>query len=199
MKSEFFELLIATNNQHKLEEIRKMLPNYIRIKSLSDVNFSKELPETSGTIPGNALQKARFVWNETKINCLSDDSGLCVTSLNGEPGVDSAIYAGLPRNDSANNSLLLKKLEGKSDRRAEFVTVMSLIINGQELIFEGKIEGTISKEPLGNSGFGYDPLFIPNGYSLTFAQMGETEKNNISHRKNALNKVLAFLKVFNNQ
>jgi len=187
------ELLIASNNQHKVTEIRKMTPPGFIFYTLDDKNFTLELPETSGTISGNALQKARFVWNNTKLNCLSDDSGLCVTALDGKPGVDSAFYAGLPRNDNANIALLLKKLEGKSERKAEFLTVMALIINGQELIFEGRVEGTISDKPMGNSGFGYDPIFIPKGYDLTFAQMGEEEKNKISHRKNALNKVIAFL------
>ncbi len=192
-----FDLLLATANQHKIAEMKTMIPDFIKIKSLSDIEYLEELPETSGTIPGNATEKAREVWKITGMNCLSDDSGLCVAALNGEPGVDSAFYAGLPRNDQSNYNLLLKKMDGRSDRRAHFLTVMALIIDGKEFLFEGRVEGTITEKPIGNSGFGYDTVFVPNGYDITFAQMSEKEKNAISHRKNALAKVIAFLKVYN--
>lgn len=197
MANQVFHLVIASNNHNKVSEIREMAPIGFVFHSLMDKNITQELPETSGTIPGNATEKAREVWKITGMNCLSDDSGLCVAALNGEPGVDSAFYAGLPRNDQSNYNLLLKKIDGRSDRRAHFLTVMALIIDGKEFLFEGRVEGTISEKPIGNSGFGYDPVFVPNGYDITFAQMSEKEKNAISHRKNALAKVIAFLKVYN--
>ena len=189
-------MIIATNNQHKLNEIRKMLPLSFTLITLSDAGIAFELPETSGTIEGNALQKARAVYLETNQNTLADDSGLLVEYLDNQPGVDSAMYAGLPRDDRRNVDKLLRELEGIDNRKASFITVLALILDGKEFLFEGRVNGHITQASSGSSGFGYDPVFMPDGYNCTFAEMSEEEKNNISHRANAVRKLQTF---FENQ
>jgi XTP/dITP diphosphohydrolase len=179
-------LVLATNNPHKVKEIRDILPESFNFLTLSEAGISSQLPETTGTIPGNALQKARTVWELTGLNCLADDSGLLVDALEGQPGVDSAHFAGLPPNPEANNAKLLNLMKGHENRKAAFVSVLALILYGEEMLFEGRINGTIAKRLRGNEGFGYDPLFIPDGFKLTFAQMKPQEKNLISHRARAL-------------
>lgn len=191
-----FELVLATNNIHKLTEIRKTLPLSFSLLTLKDVGVLEELPETTSTIHGNAIQKARFTFQATGKNCLADDSGLLVEVLDNQPGVDSAFYAGLPRNDQKNIEKLLFELKGKSNRNARFVTVLALILNGKEYVFEGEVIGKIAESESGKAGFGYDPVFIPNGYQQTFAEMEPDQKNKISHRSNALKKLVDFLANF---
>ncbi|MEP7263844.1 MAG: RdgB/HAM1 family non-canonical purine NTP pyrophosphatase [Bacteroidota bacterium] len=187
------QLLFASSNVNKLIEIRNIIPSGYTLLSLSDMNFTNELEETGETLEENALQKARFVSGTFSLNCFSDDSGLEVTALNNEPGVHSAYYAGLPRNDRQNMELLLKKLDGQSNRNARFRTVIALVLDGKEYIFEGKLEGTIATEMKGDAGFGYDPLFIPEGYQFTLAEGGMELKNKISHRKKAISQLVLFL------
>ena len=186
------ELCFATNNQHKLDEVSARLGGAFQLKTLSDIGCSDELPETSGTIPGNSRQKAAYVWTHFGVSCFADDSGLEVDALNGEPGVDSAFYSG-SRNAAANMSKLLANLEGNTNRRARFITVFTLLLHGVEHQFEGTVDGQILLEPRGTGGFGYDPLFQPDGYDRTFAEMGMDEKNTISHRSQALTKMVAYL------
>ncbi len=187
------QLLFASSNVNKLGEIREMLPNGYDLISLSDKNFKEELEETGETLEENALQKARFIYKKFKINCFSDDSGLEVVALDNEPGVNSAFYAGLPRSDKDNMKLLLNKMKNESDRTACFKTIIALIFNGKEYLFEGVLDGQIGLEIAGSGGFGYDPVFIPDGYSITLAEGGMELKNRISHRKKALNKLVLFL------
>lgn len=189
------EVLFATNNRHKIEEVRSILGPDFRIPGLSDINFTEELPETRDTLEGNAEQKARYIFDKFGIACFADDSGLEVESLNGEPGVRSARYAGPHGNSDENINLLLKNLEDVADRSARFRTVIALVDkNGDIRLFEGVIRGTILTGRRGTSGFGYDPLFVPEGYALTFAEMSPTMKNSISHRALALNKLVTHLK-----
>lgn len=185
-------MIIATNNQHKLNEIRKMLPLSFTLETLKDAGLNFELPETSGTIEGNALQKARTVYHHTGKTTLADDSGLLVEALDNQPGVDSAIYAGLPRDDRRNVDKLLSELSGIDNRRAAFITVLALIMDGQEYLFEGRVNGRITESLSGAGGFGYDPVFVPDGHSITFAEMSDDEKNAISHRANAVRKLQEF-------
>ena len=187
------ELCFATNNQHKLEEVSAWLGDAFQLKTLRDIGCANELPETSGTIPGNSRQKADYVWTHFGISCFADDSGLEVDALNGEPGVDSAFYSG-SRNFAANVQKLLTNLNGATNRTARFITVFTLLLHGVEHQFEGSIEGQIVLEPRGVGGFGYDPVFQPNGYDRTFAEMSLAEKNTISHRAQALTKMVAYLK-----
>lgn len=187
-------LIFATNNAHKLHEAKAALGDSIKILSLADVNFTGEPEETERTIEGNALLKARYLYEQTGQNCFADDTGLEVDALNGEPGVDTAYYAGLPRDDKRNVALLLKNLEGNTNRNARFKTVIALIIDGKEMLFEGTVNGTIAYTQTGENGFGYDPVFIPEGLSTTFAQMELTEKNKYSHRARALAKMVEYLK-----
>lgn len=188
------EICFATNNKHKLEEVRSILGPDFRILSLSDLPFDEELPETKDTFQENSLQKAEYLFNRFKMPCFADDSGLEVGSLNGEPGVFSARYAGNHKNDEDNIELLLKNLKGKSDRKAQFRTVITFIDQqGEHHFFEGVVKGTIINDKKGTSGFGYDPVFIPEGYAKTFAQMGPLEKNAISHRSIAVKKLAKFL------
>lgn len=186
------KLLLATNNAKKVEEIRKLLPLGFELLTLKDIGFSEEIPETTNTIVGNSQQKALFVYERTGINCLSDDSGLEINALDGRPGVDSAHYAGMPPDNNKNIDLVLNEMNGLPDRAARFVTIMTLIFDGHEYQFEGEINGTIATNPLGSNGFGYDPVFIPEGYETTFAQMEAVDKNQISHRAKALEKLKAF-------
>ena len=171
------ELVFATNNAHKLHEAHTALGDSIKILSLNDINFVGEPEETERTIEGNALLKARYLYAQTGRNCFADDTGLEVEVLGGEPGVDSAYYAGLPRDDKRNVQKLLQELDGKDNRNARFKTVIALIIDGKETLFEGIVNGTISTETKGTEGFGYDPVFIPEGLTTTFAQMELLEKN----------------------
>jgi XTP/dITP diphosphohydrolase len=191
------ELCFATNNQHKLDEVSRQLGNSFIIKTLHDIGCTEELPETSGTITGNSRQKADFVWTHFGISCFADDSGLEVESLNGEPGVDSAHYSG-SRDAKKNMEKLLEKLAGNNNRKAQFVTVFTLILHGRgavpiEYQFEGCIKGHIVTEPRGSGGFGYDPVFQPDGHNRTFAEMGVEEKNGMSHRSRALARMIAYL------
>ena len=187
------QLIFATHNKNKLKEVRSLIPSTIELLSLDDINLLEEIEETATTIEGNALLKAQTIYKQTGINCFADDSGLLVDALNGAPGVYSARYAGEHKSDSDNLEKLLKELSNKEDRNAHFKTVMALIINGQEYLFEGIINGTITKEKSGVNGFGYDPIFLPNGYTETFAEMSSDIKNVISHRAQAMKQLLEFM------
>lgn len=186
------KLLLATNNAKKVEEIRKLLPVGFELLTLKDISFFEEIPETTNTIDGNSKQKAQFVFAKTGFNCLSDDSGLVINALEGRPGVDSAHYAGLPPDNAKNISCVLREMEGVLNREARFVTIMTLILDGQIHQFEGEIIGKIATAPRGENGFGYDPIFIPQGLDSTFAQMQAFDKNKISHRAKALGKLKDF-------
>ncbi len=186
------ELCFATNNQHKLDEVAGQLGNSFTLKTLRDIGCTDELPETTGTIAGNSRQKAEYVWTHFGLSCFADDSGLEVDALNGEPGVDSAYYSG-SRDAGKNIEKLLTNLAGNSNRKARFITVFTLILQGVEHQFEGVIEGQILTEPRGEGGFGYDPLFLPDGHDQTFAEMRIEEKNGMSHRSQALAKMIAYL------
>lgn len=192
------ELCFATNNAHKLEEVSAILGDSFTLKTLQDIGCTDELPETSGTIPGNSRQKAQYIWTHFGISCFADDSGLEVEALNGEPGVDSAYYSG-SRDHSKNIQTLLSKLVGQTNRRARFITVFTLVLSSQdteqpvERQFEGVVEGKILTELRGLGGFGYDPVFLPDGYDQTFAEMSSIQKNGISHRSRALAKMVAYL------
>lgn len=186
-------LILATSNPNKILEISSILPERFVLNTLSEVGVTSQLPETTGTICGNASQKALTVWNLICCDCIADDSGLEVDALGGKPGVDSAYYAGHPRNDDRNTLFLLEQLEGVVNRKASFLTVIALVLNGELFTFEGRLEGHISNQPKGNHGFGYDPVFIPDGYDRTLAELGIEIKNSISHRASALRKLSAFL------
>ncbi len=188
------EICVASNNVHKLKEIKEILGESYRLLSLSDIGCLEEIPESQPTIEGNSLQKAQYIWDRFKISCLADDTGLLVDYLNGEPGVFSARYAGVQRSDEDNINLLLEKLKDQSLRTAHFKTVMTFIDEGNIYQFEGKVFGTIANAKTGQAGFGYDPVFLPVGNSVTFAEMGSDQKNAISHRGRALTKFAAFLK-----
>lgn len=188
------QLIFATHNKNKLKEVKSLIPNSINLLSLDDINLLTEIEETESTIEGNALLKAKTIYEQTGTNCFADDSGLLVEALNGAPGVYSARYAGEQKNDEDNIQKLLQNLNNESNRKAHFKTVMALIIDGKEYLFEGIIHGKIITEKIGKNGFGYDPIFIPDGYSETFAQLNSETKNAISHRGIALQKLLEFLK-----
>jgi XTP/dITP diphosphohydrolase len=188
------EICFATNNAHKIEEIKAILGSKFRLLSLVEIGCHEELPEERDTLEGNSLQKAEYVFNNYKVACFADDTGLEVEALAGAPGVYSARYAGEQRSAEDNMDLLLKNLEGKSDRKAQFRTVITLIQPGGLHLFEGKVEGTILKERRGTGGFGYDPIFLPSGFSKTLAEMSMEEKNQISHRARATKKLVEFLK-----
>lgn len=189
------QLVAASNNAHKLSEIRPLVEPAVRILSLADIGCREELPETTNTLEGNSLQKARYVFDHYGYACFADDTGLEVPALLGAPGVDSAHYAGLQRSSHDNIALLLKNLEGQADRRARFRTIITLVAAGGVVhTFEGIVEGEITRERQGDEGFGYDPVFQPAGFSRTYAQMTLEEKNTISHRARAVLKLVAFLK-----
>lgn len=188
------KLIFATHNKNKLSEVKSLMPESVELLGLSDINFHEDIAETASTIEGNASLKSDAIYKATCINCFSDDSGLLVDTLNGEPGVHSARYAGDQKNDEDNIQKLLAELKGNDNRNAHFKTVMSLVIEGKEFLFEGKINGTIINEKRGSNGFGYDPIFIPDGYTKTFAEMTKEEKSSISHRGIALKKLIEFLK-----
>jgi XTP/dITP diphosphohydrolase len=187
------ELVFASNNQHKVEEIQAMIGSTIKLKSLRDIGCTEEIPETGRTFAENAGQKSRFVYEKFGLNCFADDSGLEIDTLGGEPGVDSAHYSG-SRNFEQNMQLVLDKLGDSENRAARFKTVISLIIEGEEFLFEGSVEGRITKSRTGTGGFGYDPIFKPDGYDISFAEMSADEKNRISHRAKATEKLISFLK-----
>jgi len=187
------KIVFATNNSHKMAEVSAILSSDFQLLSLKDINCLEEIPETQETIEGNALQKARYINEKFGIDCFADDTGLIVESLNGAPGVYSARYAGEDCNSENNIQKLLKELDGKANRKAYFKTVAALILDGKEYLFEGKICGQILMEKRGNEGFGYDPVFLPDGYDLSFAQMGMDIKNEISHRALAMRKLSDFL------
>lgn len=188
------ELVFATNNAHKLEEVRQILGERFEVLSLSDINCHDDIPETGDTFQDNALQKARYVKEHYGYDCFADDTGLEVKALNGAPGVHSARYAG-DHDSEANMTKLLQELEKKQDRGAQFRTVIALLLNGQEVLFEGIVTGRIATERhYGESGFGYDPLFIPDGFTETFSQMSPENKNQVSHRGRAVRKLADYLK-----
>ena len=185
--------IIASNNAHKVSEIQLLIGSDFTLKTLSDIGFTEDIPETGDTLVENALIKARHIYNIYQQNCFADDSGLEIEALDGAPGVYSAIYAGEPVNHQKNNEKVLAALLGKSNRDAAFRTVIALIFEGQEFIFEGKVDGKITESLKGNNGFGYDPIFQPNGYDLCFAEMSLIEKTQISHRGIAVAKLAAFI------
>jgi XTP/dITP diphosphohydrolase len=187
-------LYFATNNAHKLEEIQAILGDSFNLLSLKDINCNEELPETGNTLEANSLQKAQYLYDHYQVNCFADDSGLEVNALSGEPGVYSARYAGEQRSHADNINLLLKNLAGKSDRSAQFRTVITLIQDGKISQFEGAIKGQIIEDQRGTDGFGYDPIFMPDGFDRTFAEMSLEEKGKISHRAKAFEKLINFLK-----
>ena len=188
------ELIIASQNQNKLVEFKKILGDKINLFSLSDIGLNQEIPENEKTIKKNAMFKAKFVNIQTGKNVFADDTGLEIDSLNGEPGVYSARYSGVERNSDKNIELVLRKLKNKANRNSRFKTIISLIIDGKSVNFEGVVEGKITEEKRGNNGFGYDPIFQPNGYASTFGEMSLKEKNKISHRSIAINKMVQYLK-----
>ena len=188
------KLVFATNNAHKLEEVAAILGEKIELFSLNDIGCHTDIPETATTLEGNALLKSSFIFKNYGLNCFADDTGLEVEALDGAPGVYSARYAGGEGHDSQANMLkLLRDLEGKENRTAQFRTAISLILDGKEYLFEGVIKGEIIKEKRGDSGFGYDPIFKPEGYDKTFAELGNDIKNKISHRALAVQKLCEFL------
>jgi len=187
------KLCFATNNAHKLEEIQTILGDRFDLLSLKDINCTDELPETGDTLEANSLQKAQYLYDHYQVNCFADDSGLEVYALGGEPGVDSAHYAGPKRIHADNVQLLLKNLASKYDRSAQFRTVITLILNGEISQFEGLIKGRIISELRGSEGFGYDPIFVPEGHETTFAEMSLTEKGKMSHRARAFEKLVSYL------
>lgn len=188
------ELVFASNNAHKLTEIQAILPSQIILKSLSDIGFTQELPETTGTISGNALQKAKTLFQLTGHPCFADDTGLLVKALDDKPGVDTAHYAGIERNALANMQKVLNELNGHSNREARFITVIAYVDGNREHVFEGEVKGRIAEQITGDGGFGYDPIFIPEGFELSFAELPVTTKNSISHRARAMALFVDWLK-----
>ena len=188
------KLVFATNNAHKLEEVAAILGDKVELLSLNDIDCHTDIPETAETLEGNALLKSSFIYRNYQLDCFADDTGLEVEALNGAPGVYSARYAeGEGHDAQANMSKLLHELEGKENRKAQFRTAISLILDRKEYLFEGVIKGEIIKEKRGDSGFGYDPIFKPEGYEQTFAELGNETKNKISHRALAVQKLCEFL------
>lgn len=187
------KLVFATNNKHKLEEVQNIISGDIEILSLVDINCHDDIPETADTLEGNALLKAQYIKQLYTYDCFADDTGLEVEALNNAPGVYSARYAGEAHDAKANMEKLLHKMQGQENRKARFRTVIALIIDNKEYLFEGIINGSIITEKRGEAGFGYDPVFIPDGYTQTFAEMGNELKNKISHRALAVKKLATFL------
>lgn len=186
-------IIFATNNAHKVEEVQAVLGDAFHLRTLAECGITEEIPETADTLEGNALQKARFVHERTGADCFADDTGLEVDALCGAPGVHSARYATAGHDFAANNRLLLHNLEGVGDRRAHFRTVIALILDGREYLFEGRVDGHIAEVEAGCGGFGYDPLFVPEGFERSFAEMSAEQKNAISHRGRAVRKLVEFL------
>ncbi len=187
------EIIFASSNTSKIEEIRSVLPIGIKLISLLDLNFHEEIPETADTLIDNAILKAQFAYDKWGKTCFSDDSGLEIEVLNGRPGVFSARYAGPQRNNDDNMDLVLYELKGKENRNACFKTVITLIIKGEIHNFEGRVDGIIRSDKKGTYGFGYDPIFEPEGLDITFAEMTLEQKGNHSHRKRAIDKMIDFL------
>ncbi len=187
------KLLFATSNQNKADEIQKLLPNNFHIITLKDINLKEEIPETSSTIEGNAIQKTEYIINNFQLDCFSDDTGLEIDALNGEPGVYSARYAGQDKDSEKNMDLVLDKMKNSTNRKARFKTVISLSLNGKMHLFEGIVEGKIRTVKSGVLGFGYDPIFEPENCGKTFAEMSLEEKNVVSHRGRAFEKMINFL------
>lgn len=185
-------IVFASSNDGKTAEIKKILENSYQVLNLIDIGCTVDIPETADTFQGNALQKSTYVWEHFNMDCFADDSGLEVNSLGGAPGVFSARYSGT-RDSESNIDYLLENLKNTNDRSAQFRTVISLLIDGKNHFFEGIIEGTILHERRGNGGFGYDPIFVPNGYNKSFAELDASEKNKISHRAIALTKMIEYL------
>ena len=192
------QLVFATNNEHKLTEVRAILKDTYQVLSLKDINCFDDIPETADNLEDNARQKAQYIYDHYHVDCFADDSGLEVEALGGAPGVYSARFAALegtgePHNSKANMNRLLRELKDKDNRKAQFRTIICLIKDGKEHLFEGIIEGTINPEERGSSGFGYDPIFMPKEFDKTFAELGEDVKNCISHRARAIKKLVSFL------
>lgn len=187
-------IVFASNNSNKILEIQRMLPENIEICSLESIGCFEEIPETADTIEGNAIMKANYITQKYGYDCFADDTGLEVEALNGEPGVYSARYAGKQRSASDNMNLLLENLKDKTNRKAQFKTVIALNLRGEQYLFTGIAKGEITLEKSGNQGFGYDPIFKPEGYTQTFAQLSLDTKNEISHRGKATQELLSFLK-----
>ena len=182
-------LVFATNNEHKLTEVREIVGDLFRVSSLKDINCFEDIPETADTLEGNALIKARYVKQKYGFDCFADDTGLEIRALNNAPGVYSARYAGESKDSKANMRKVLSELQNETDRSARFRTVIALIIGDDEYLMEGAVEGIIISEARGEAGFGYDPIFVPNGFKDTFAELGAEAKNTISHRAEAIKKL----------
>lgn len=191
------QLVFATNNLNKIKEVQALMPKYIQLLSLQDIGCFEDIPETQNSIRGNAIQKAQFIKTRYGHDCFADDTGLEVDALNGEPGIYSARYAGEQRNANDNMNALLDALENQSDRSAHFKTVIALLINNQQHVFTGICEGEITTQKQGENGFGYDPVFKPNGYDNTFAEMDLKLKNTIGHRGKAVSQLVDFLNALN--
>ncbi len=190
-------IVFATGNPNKISEVNDLLAGQFEVLGLTDIGCPLDLPETSPTIPGNALQKARYVYENCGVDCFSEDTGLEIEALGGEPGVLSARYAGEGKNPEDNMDLVLRNMVGEANRKARFYTVIALILDGKEHLFEGIAEGTIRNERSGTAGFGYDPIFQPDGFGVTFAELSKAEKNAISHRGKAVRKLIDFLASLN--
>lgn len=187
------KLIFATSNPYKIKEVKAMLGDDFNIGGLNDIDCNEDIPETQPTIEGNALQKARYVVEHYGVNCFSEDTGLEIESLDMEPGVYSARYAGPQRNSEDNMNLVMEKLKNHNNRNARFKTVIALIIDGKEYTFEGIVNGKIAHQKTGTDGFGYDPIFLPEGKTISFAEMNKEEKNQISHRGRAVRKLIEWL------
>jgi XTP/dITP diphosphohydrolase len=187
------QLVFATNNAHKLEEVQAKAGDHIKLLSLNDIDCHDDIEETGLTFNENASIKSNYIYHKYKLNCFGDDSGLEIDALNNEPGIYSARYAGTHGNHEANMDKVLENLKDSANRKARFRTVISLMWNGAEYFFEGTVEGTIRTERCGTAGFGYDPIFQPDGYDITFAEMSMGEKNSISHRGRAVDQLIKFL------
>jgi len=186
-------LVFATNNTHKISEVKDIVSGEIQIVGLADIHCSEDIPETADTLEGNALLKARYIMSNYGYDCFADDTGLEVEALGGAPGVYSARYAGSAHNSQANMQKLLQQMKEVTNRKARFRTVIALIQGEKEHLFEGIINGIITESPRGTNGFGYDPIFVPDGYTETFAELSETDKNAISHRARAVHRLSGFL------
>lgn len=188
------QLVFASNNKNKIKEIQQLLPPTIKVVSLEEIGCTEDIPETASTIEGNAVLKANYITEKYGLNCFADDSGLEVDILNGEPGVFSARYAGEPKNDDNNIDKLLLNLKDKTNKKANFKTVICLNLNGEQYLFTGIVNGQIIEEKKGANGFGYDPVFVADGYTKTFAELTMEEKSHISHRGIAVRQLVEFLK-----
>lgn len=189
------KLIFATNNKNKIKEIKHLIGNSIELLNLEDIGCLEEIPETADTIKGNAIQKAEYIYKKYGYDCFADDTGLEIEALNGEPGVYSARYAGEQKNPEDNMNKVLEKLKEKSNRKAQFKTVIALIIDGKLTCFEGIVKGEITREKSGSEGFGYDPIFKPKGYDSTYSEMNLEVKNTMSHRAISTKKLIQFLKI----